>query len=297
MSLRTDLGETLSDDYRTILMNRISWGAVLAGVAVALVVQLLLNLLSTGIGIGMIDPYGDPAERAGIVTLIAMIWWTLSGILAAYAGGMAAGRLSGRPSTTIAGWHGLVAWALSVLIVFWLITASLGAVIGGAFSTLGNVAGGAGQAAAAVAPAVLDDAGPMAGITPQIRELAGGNDPAAGAEVIGAYVAEAFAGGPGADAARERAANAIASATGVTPAEAEERLAAWETQYRQAVEATREAADAARKAIAGAAVLAFIALVFGGLAGWFGGATNAPELERAGTRATAWLDRRGVPKA
>jgi hypothetical protein len=37
---------TPADDVRTILLNRISWSAVLAGVVVSLVTQLILNLLT-----------------------------------------------------------------------------------------------------------------------------------------------------------------------------------------------------------------------------------------------------------
>ena len=43
------------DDRRTMLCNRISWGAVLAGVAVSLVMQLLLNVLGVGIGMSSLD--------------------------------------------------------------------------------------------------------------------------------------------------------------------------------------------------------------------------------------------------
>ena len=36
---------TTEDEVRTLLFNRVSWGAVLAGVMVALVTQLILNLI------------------------------------------------------------------------------------------------------------------------------------------------------------------------------------------------------------------------------------------------------------
>ena len=41
---------TPAEDARTILINKISWGAVLAGVVVALVAQLILNMIGIGIG-------------------------------------------------------------------------------------------------------------------------------------------------------------------------------------------------------------------------------------------------------
>ncbi|RMO12707.1 hypothetical protein ALQ46_04451 [Pseudomonas savastanoi pv. phaseolicola] len=38
------------------LLKRISWSAILAGVVLAMVVSLLLNLLGTAIGSASIDP-------------------------------------------------------------------------------------------------------------------------------------------------------------------------------------------------------------------------------------------------
>jgi hypothetical protein len=85
--------------------------------------------------------------------------------------------------------------------------------------------------------------------------------------------------------------DALARAANIPPDQAQARIQELETQYRaaadRAAQTAAEAADTARKAVASGALLGFIALVFGALAGWFGGATAAPQLERA----TAWLTR------
>ena len=73
---------TPAEDVRTIMLNRISWGAVLAGVAVALVTQLLLNMLGLGIGIATLDPGTGDNPTASTFSIGAGIWWTLSGIIA-----------------------------------------------------------------------------------------------------------------------------------------------------------------------------------------------------------------------
>ena len=39
-----------SEDAHTIMINKVSWGAIFAGVVVALVVQVLLTMLGVGIG-------------------------------------------------------------------------------------------------------------------------------------------------------------------------------------------------------------------------------------------------------
>ena len=42
---------TPAEDVRTVVLNRISWGAVLAGVVLALVTHLILNMIGLGIGL------------------------------------------------------------------------------------------------------------------------------------------------------------------------------------------------------------------------------------------------------
>src|ERR671916_2118818 len=83
---------TPSEDARTIMLNRISWGAVLAGVVVALVTQLILNLLGIGIGAATIDPMAGAGENpsASTFSIGAGIWFAVAGILASLAGGYAA---------------------------------------------------------------------------------------------------------------------------------------------------------------------------------------------------------------
>ena len=45
---------TAMDEERTsILLNRVSWGAILAGVVVALTTQVLLTMLGAGIGVAI----------------------------------------------------------------------------------------------------------------------------------------------------------------------------------------------------------------------------------------------------
>src|SRR5512138_489947 len=98
---------TSAEDLRTVMINRISWAAVLAGVVIALVVQLLLNMLGIGIGAATLDPLTGDNPPASSFSLGAAIWFVVAGILAALAGGYTAGRLSGAPSESTASWHGL----------------------------------------------------------------------------------------------------------------------------------------------------------------------------------------------
>lgn len=77
------------EDARTVLINNVSWAAVLAGVVVSLVAQLLLNMLGLGIGAATIDPAAGQSPEASTLSIGAAIWWTVSGIIAAFLGGRA----------------------------------------------------------------------------------------------------------------------------------------------------------------------------------------------------------------
>ena len=72
---------TPAEDMRTIMLNRVSWAAVFAGVVAALVTHLLLNMLGVGIGAATLDPAGGDNPEARTFSIMAGIWWTLSGSL------------------------------------------------------------------------------------------------------------------------------------------------------------------------------------------------------------------------
>jgi hypothetical protein len=279
---------TAADEVRTLLFNRISWGAVLAGVMVALVTQLILNLIGIGLGAASFDPTSNANPSGSTFSVAAGIWWALSGILAALAGGYTAARLSGRPTDTSGPWHGLTVWAVTTLLVFYLLSTSVGAIVGGAFRTLGTVAGGAAQtlgstaqtAAQAVAPTLAQSSDPFASIDQSIRGASGGTDPAALRDAATAAVRAAVTSdAAGQEAARERAVQALAKAQNIGVDQARTQVAEFEQQYRQFVnEAKRQAtaaADATATAVSRGALFGAIALILGALAGWFGGRMGA----------------------
>jgi hypothetical protein len=281
---------TPAEDVRTILLNRVSWGAVLAGVVTALVTQLVLNLLGIGVGAATLNPAGGAGENpsASSFSIGAAIWWTLSGIIASFLGGYAAGRLSGRPKEGTAAWHGLTSWALTTLLIFYLLTSTLGSVVGSAYrgvsSALGGVTSAVGQtaqtAAQAAAPNLARVSDPFGAIEQQVRGATGGNDPAALRDAAVNAVRAAITGDQGqAQAARDRAAEAIARAQNIPVEQARAQVQQYEQQYRQAVDQARqqatEAADAAASAVSRGALLGSLALILGAVAAWFGGRAGA----------------------
>ena len=281
------------DDRGTHLRNRVSWGAILAGVVAALVVQLVLNIFGLGIGASSLDAAntGDNPSAGGF-SLTAAIWWTLSGIIASLVGGVTAGRLCGTSDDNTARWHGFVSWCVTTMVVFYLLTSAVGGIIGGAFSALGSTVGAAGRGAAS---AVSGIAGATDGnaLQAQARRLVNPNDAQSAQDDVVSYVRTALGGDKAAaDAARDRAVDSVAKAANISPDEARTRLTQAEQQARQAADQVKQkaqaAAEATRKGVASAGIYGTIALVLGALAAWFGGGVGAPRrgtaIVPAGTR-------------
>ena len=105
---------------------RLSWGAVLAGIIVALAAHIVLNILGVGIGIAG-APSGTSAEwfGAGFAT-----WWAVAGIIAAAIGGWVAGRTLGSADRNDGMIHGLLSWAGTTLVIAFMLASALGGVIG-----------------------------------------------------------------------------------------------------------------------------------------------------------------------
>ncbi|MFV0923351.1 hypothetical protein ACR720_13360 [Sphingomonas parapaucimobilis] len=139
--------------------RRISWGAIFAGVVIAVAVQLVMGILGTGIGLSMVDPVQGSTPGAAGFGIGAGIYWLITTIVALGAGGYAAARMSGVTEKFDALVHGLVVWGVTLILTLYLLTSAVGGIIGGAFRTLGSVAGAAGSTVGAAAPKVAQVAG------------------------------------------------------------------------------------------------------------------------------------------
>jgi hypothetical protein len=134
-----------------VAAKRISWGAILAGAVLALVIQLALSLLGLGIGLGTIDPLTEQNPMAGI-GIGAAIWWVVSMLVSLYLGATVASRLAGMPRPTDGMLHGLLTWSVVTLLTFYLLTTAVGRLIGGVTGVAGRALSGVGSGIAAVAP-------------------------------------------------------------------------------------------------------------------------------------------------
>ena len=170
------------------------------------------------------------------------------------------------------------------MLIFYLLSSTVGGVLGGVYNTVSGAIGGLGRTAAttagAAAPALSQMADPMAAIESSLRDATGGNDPAALRDAAVTAMRAALTGDEAqAQEARERAAAAIARAQNIPIEEARTQVTGYEQQYRQTVEQARqqatEAADTAATVVSRGALFGFFALALGAVAAWFGGRAGA----------------------
>lgn len=265
-------------------VRRISWGAVLAGVAIVLFIQLLLSLLGAGIGLATVNPATGDGPSLEALRTNAGIFGAATAIVATFLGAWAAGRLAGSPSRTDGMLHGVVTWSVTTLLVVYLLTTTLASLAGSTLGMLGGtvqgIAQGAQGAAATVGQVLPDDLraqldrlferGQAAaqGAGQQAQQATG---TASTPDAVRRVIAGVRPGASPQD--RQAAVNLIAQQAGVPPEEADRRLTDFQNRYRQ------YAADAAQKgakAASQAALWTFAALLVGLIVAAIGGGVGAP---------------------
>lgn len=117
--------------------RRISWGAIFAGVVMAVVTQFMLSLLGAGVGLAAIGP-GSSAGGFGVG---AAIWWSVSALIAMYTGGWFASRMAGSATAGEGAVHGVLTWGVSTLLTLFLFSTAMGKIVGGGFSLMGQAVG------------------------------------------------------------------------------------------------------------------------------------------------------------
>lgn len=286
----TSLSPVAVGDSRAVLLNEVSWGAIFAGAVTALVAQVVLNLVGVGVGLSSVGTTAADNPAVSTFSLGAGLWFVGSGIAASLVGGLIAGRLSGKPLPGAASLHGLVSWAVTTLVLLYLITSAASGLVGGTLSTVSSALGGAGNlvggtvqtAAQAAAPSLSKISNPLDGIEQKVRDQAAGQDPQAARDAAVAAVRAVLTGDPTQkEQAKNRAADALAKAQGIAPDQAKAQIDDYQRQYEQAVTTAKQKAEttavAAKSAATQGAFYAALALILGALAAFFGGRLGAPK--------------------
>lgn len=146
---------------RRPLFPAIRWGAVLAGVAVGVSVQMALTLLGIATGLSTTD-----VTQGETVGMGPLLWAGFSMLVAAFVGGYVAARMSGLKRKADGILHGAVSWAVTTILFAALATSIGGTLLSGVFSNMSQLA----------RTAAASGGSPVASM---IRAQAGNVDPAA----------------------------------------------------------------------------------------------------------------------
>jgi hypothetical protein len=285
--------------------SRISWSSVIAGVLIALVVDVALSLLGLALGAATIDPAYEATPVDPSLATGAVIWTAATILLSTFAGGWVAGRVAGQPDASGI-LHGLLVWTILIVIQIVLLFAGVGRVVNSALTLVDEAATFAMQPLAEASPDVaraedmetttfdrieeeavdLMRGGPTEGVdTEDVGNVGLEPEPyypnATQTEAILALQRVLRQGEDADDADRQVVIAALAAEGDISEAEAEEILQRWENVYDQvqttASERAEEAAQAAADALAAAAGIAFAGMVVGAFGAGAGGMVGSPE--------------------
>jgi post-segregation antitoxin (ccd killing protein) len=285
-------------DYRPTAVRRMSWGAALAGVAIALVIQLVLSLLGVGIGMSTVEPLTGETPPTATLGTAAGMWWMVSWCIALWLGGWVAGRLAGMPRRLDATLHGVLTWAFTTLVLFYLLTTAIGDLIGGGFMSLGNVLATSGRGVATIAPGLdlpweniqhdIDTLLQQTGKAPLPADTLGetgrqatGSSGATNQD-LSSIVERLIRHGKGASTTvdRETAINVMVAQTGMSREQAAQTLRRWEEDYQRGraelAQQARQAAASTAKTASQASLWTVLALVLGAVVAALGGALGTP---------------------
>jgi hypothetical protein len=186
-------------------------------------------MLGAGIGIATLDPRTGDNPAASTFSIVAGIWYVLSGIVSAFAGGYVAARMSGKTDPTTGALHGQTTWAFTTLLVLYMLTSTVGSLVGGAFSGLASAIGGVGETVAQTAAPLVANSNPLEALDSKIR--ATGTDPEAlNSAAVNAMRSLVMGEEASAAEARTKAAQALSTARGIPLPEANQQVAAMEKE-------------------------------------------------------------------
>ncbi len=268
------------------LRRRVSWGAIIAGAIVAVVVSITLNTLGVAVGASAVNLAQGSTPSAASFGVGTGVWLVLSNLIALAIGAYVAAHLSGVAERSDAALHGLSVWALATLIAAVLLGSVAGGVVstigsgaasivGGTVSGMGSLLGGAGGIVArTTSPSTLQstaqqliDRAKSALTSPRgdPAQMTSDQRKAEIARLIGQGISNGTLSPPDSD----RLAALVAAETGTTPDQAKARIDQMQQQAKeemqQAEAKARQAADTAAHAASVAAFSIFGSLLLGAI--------------------------------
>jgi hypothetical protein len=251
--------------------SAVSWPAIISGAFVAASTSLLLLALGSGLGLASVALWANAGASVTAFAVMTGIWlivvqWAASGI---------GGYLTGRLRTKWVGAHthevffrdtahGFLTWAVATVIGAIVLASAASPIVGGGVRAGATVDSGAAQGSANSAQSG----------TPQIRtydvdRVFRSMRPDAGASTADVraettrILAKGLADGDVPPADRTYLAELVAARTGVSQADAQNRVDDLISQVKAAETKARQAADSARKAASAFAIFTALSMLIG----------------------------------
>jgi hypothetical protein len=234
----------------------VEWSAVLAGGAMAAAISFVLLTFGAAIGLSFVSPWADVSTSSKVIASLAVFWSMAQQIGAAIVGGYVAGRMRSRWGDALEdevefrdGLHGGLVWAVGIIISAGLLLSAAGFVTRTGVDAIGRVAL---PATAKLDPVtyqvdvLLRNSAPRSvPATPATSTpIVPSNNGDQRAEV-GRVMVKSLASGGMSQVDRDYLAGIVTQRTGLPEADAEKRV---NEIYGEASRATKNAADAARRA-------------------------------------------------
>lgn len=286
LSNETAVHRTNQSPLDAIHTGAISWAAILAGAVAAAALSLILLLLGMGLGLSSISPWARHGVEAATFGVSAIVWITVTQLLASGMGGYLAGRLRVKwPDTQLDEVyfrdtaHGFLAWSLATLAMAALLTTTIGAALHGGVHATAGLAGGAAKAGAVAVAGAHDGQsregqkakGEVGYFVDTLFRKNAESGSASPEQLPAAEVTRIFAHAGAADTlpAEDAAylAQLVSRHTGLSQPEAEQRVnevyANMRSAAKEAMAKAKEAADQARKASIYITLWLFVSLLVG----------------------------------
>jgi len=272
--------QNYEQEYATSL-SAVSWGAILAGATATAVLSVILLILGTGLGLSSVSAWSLSGISAAAFGISAIVWLSVTQIIASGMGGYLAGRLRSKWANTAGDEvyfrdtaHGFLSWSVSTLVTAVLLTSVIGSIINGGVQAGATVANGVGTALKSASNVDVDGyfvnslfrrdltADAKNAKNAVNTELANGTVP----EVLNIFV-QSMQTGNLAQEDTTYVAQLVAKHTNISQADAEKRVTdtfnKLQTTAAEAEKTAKEAAESARKASAYAALWLFVSLLIG----------------------------------
>jgi len=244
----TTLGGGLDD------RSYVDWPAIIAGTVLATAISFVLLTFGSALGLSLTSAYKGQGISLTGFAIAAALWLLWVQISSFTAGGYLAGRMRRRKhdateeeSDIRDGSHGLVVWAVGILLGAMIALSGVSSAISTATSAVSTVAGGAAAGAAGSAGDLANASNlwidrALRSNTPNQQ-----TSPADTRAEIGRILVSSTASGTLDDADKQYLVSTVAARTGVDQAEAAKRVDALWAQAQDAAAKARQAAESARK--------------------------------------------------